>query len=143
MTTPQAASSQGRPEGNAESQPFDGPNEKFDEDVLMKDSATLDTDLLSAKRLDAHDDARAAHPSNTMPAMLADPLRSPVMLPCGNSICRQCLPSSHIRDNVSYPPTPSRQNVVSCPFESCKQEHCLDDYNTTVVMQKLGGFHWQ
>lgn len=65
------------------------------------------------------------------------PFRTPVTLPCGNSLCRQCLPPQHIREHISYPATPSRETGITCPFPECGQEHTLDDCSLDVILLNL------
>lgn len=58
-------------------------------------------------------------------------------LPCGNSLCRVCLPESHKRENISYPMTPSRQEGFTCPFSDCGVEHSLGDCSLDVTLAKV------
>lgn len=61
-----------------------------------------------------------------------------MILPCGNQLCRRCLPESHTRSNISYPaPTPERQHGFMCPFVECGLEHVLGDCSLDVVMSKV------
>lgn len=57
------------------------------------------------------------------------PFTAPAHLPCGHTICRDCLPSPRPRANISYPNTPDRLLGIVCP--QCGAEHaaaecCLD-----------------
>ena len=65
------------------------------------------------------------------------PLRSPLTLPCGNSICRTCLPQLHRREHISYPMTASRQEGFTCPFLDCAAEHALGDCSQDVTLAKI------
>lgn len=65
------------------------------------------------------------------------PLRSPLTLPCGNSICRSCLPELHKREHISYPMTPDRQEGFTCPFQECAGEHSLGDCSQDVTLAKI------
>ncbi|KZF22740.1 hypothetical protein L228DRAFT_134973 [Xylona heveae TC161] len=65
------------------------------------------------------------------------PLRVPVTLPCGNTICRMCLPRSHVRAGISYPANQERQEGFTCPFSDCTKEHSLADSNPDVVLGKV------
>ena len=65
------------------------------------------------------------------------PLRTPITLPCGNSVCRKCLPESHKRENISYPMTANRQEGFLCPFPECKVDHSLGDCSLDVTLAKL------
>jgi Lon protease-like protein len=64
------------------------------------------------------------------------PLTEPVTLPCGNSICRKCIPESRLRTNISYPATPGRLQGFTCPVTTCKQEHADGDCSVDVVLNK-------
>lgn len=65
------------------------------------------------------------------------PFRNPVTLPCGNSLCKACLPESHEREHISYPDLPSRRRGIECPFPDCNAEHPASDCNVDVVMSKV------
>lgn len=64
------------------------------------------------------------------------PLRDPVTLPCGRSLCRQCLPDSHERLNISYPSGAERALGLRCPFTECGREHALGDCSGDVILSK-------
>jgi hypothetical protein len=64
-------------------------------------------------------------------------LRDPVTLPCGNSLCRRCIPELHPRTNISYPPWPSRLLGFQCPFAGCTMQHPEEDYSLNVVVNKI------
>lgn len=64
-------------------------------------------------------------------------LRDPVTLPCGNSLCRKCLPELHIRPNISYPATENRLQGFICPFTDCKQDHAVGDCSLDVTLAKV------
>ncbi|KAK2069272.1 hypothetical protein P8C59_003865 [Phyllachora maydis] len=63
-------------------------------------------------------------------------LREPVTLPCGRTLCRKCLPSSHLRANISYPATASRLLGFQCPFTACRKEHATGDCPVDVTLNK-------
>jgi hypothetical protein len=66
------------------------------------------------------------------------PLRKPITLPCGNSLCRQCIPELHPRSNISYPGTEVRSKGFACPFvEECGVEHSAADCSLDVVLTKV------
>ncbi|KAM5372877.1 hypothetical protein ACJZ2D_007334 [Fusarium nematophilum] len=64
------------------------------------------------------------------------PLREPISLPCGKSMCRRCLPETHLRANISYPAIPDRLRGFRCPFADCGREHALGDCAVDVVLNK-------
>ena len=65
------------------------------------------------------------------------PLRNPLALPCGNSICRACLPDLHARANISYPSTQNRAEGFTCPFDECRKDHSLNDCSQDVTLSKV------
>lgn len=65
------------------------------------------------------------------------PYRVPVTLPCGNSLCRQCLPEAHQREHVTYPDLPGRRRAVQCPFDGCAIEHTMADCCIDVTLTKV------
>lgn len=65
------------------------------------------------------------------------PFRNPVTLPCGNSLCRQCLPVAYERERTSYPDLPGRRHGIQCPFEDCELEHPVSDCNVDVCLTKV------
>ena len=64
------------------------------------------------------------------------PYQEAVSLPCGNTICRRCIPLTHRRTNITYPDRPDRKEGFRCPFEGCNKEHALGDCNTDVILNK-------
>ena len=85
---------------------------------------------------DAHRDARAIVRLIQCP-QCSLPLRTPITLPCGNSLCRQCVPETYRRENVSYPMTQDRHEGFRCPFSSCAAEHSVGDCNQDVTLTKV------
>ncbi|KJX99341.1 ATP-dependent protease La domain-containing protein [Zymoseptoria brevis] len=65
------------------------------------------------------------------------PFRNPVTLPCGNSLCRQCLPQALEREGISYPDLPERRHGFHCPFEDCGLQHPASDCSIDVTLSKL------
>lgn len=64
-------------------------------------------------------------------------LKEPVILPCGNSICRRCVPSTHTREHISYPRNPDRAEGFKCPSTGCGIEHSVADCNLDITLNKL------
>ncbi|KAL0930796.1 LON peptidase N-terminal domain and RING finger protein 1 [Colletotrichum truncatum] len=64
------------------------------------------------------------------------PLREPVTLPCGRSLCRECLPETHARENISYPATPGRLQGFECPYKECGRNHAVGDCAVDVILTK-------
>src|SRR5689334_20744885 len=65
------------------------------------------------------------------------PLRVPVTMPCGHSVCRVCLPEPHRRAHVIQPSAPDRIQGMTCPVEGCGVEHPLGDCNIDVCLLKV------
>lgn len=65
------------------------------------------------------------------------PFRMPLTLPCGNSLCRTCLPELHLRTGVTYPMTANRQEGFTCPFKECGKDHSLGDCSQDVTLAKV------
>jgi Lon protease-like protein len=98
-------------------------------------TASTKESTVPSEPLDAHEDARAIIRLAQCPHCSC-PLKEPVTLPCGNSICKKCLPESHLRTHVSYPATPARLQAFTCPVTTCKQEHADGDCSVDVVLNK-------
>lgn len=64
------------------------------------------------------------------------PLTDPKSLPCGNSLCQNCLPSTHDLNDID-PRTNCHFQGFICPFSDCKQEHALRDCGYDVVLSKV------
>lgn len=88
------------------------------------------------RALNPHDDARAIV-RLLQCSQCSLPLRMPLTLPCGNSLCRKCLPQLHRRENISYPMTPNRQEGFQCPFPECGLDHPLGDCSQDVTLTKI------
>lgn len=86
--------------------------------------------------LGAHEDARALV-RLIQCSQCSRPFRMPVTLPCGNSVCRDCLPQAHQREHISYPDLPGRRQAFQCPFEACGDEHPASDCNIDVTLTKV------
>ncbi|KAI1766054.1 hypothetical protein GGR53DRAFT_464798 [Hypoxylon sp. FL1150] len=67
-------------------------------------------------------------------------LQEPTTLPCGHSLCRRCVPQTHVRTNISWPATANRLQGFECPFDDCKKEHALGDCTLDVTLNKALAF---
>ncbi|KIW32561.1 uncharacterized protein PV07_04092 [Cladophialophora immunda] len=66
------------------------------------------------------------------------PLREPMTLPCGNALCRPCLPPLYKRENITYPIVEGRSEGFLCPFDGCGSEHSIGDCGFDVTLNKIG-----
>ncbi|KXH31032.1 ATP-dependent protease La domain-containing protein [Colletotrichum simmondsii] len=64
------------------------------------------------------------------------PLQEPITLPCGRSLCKQCVPETHTRENISYPATPNRLQGFECPYAECGKNHAVGDCGVDVILTK-------
>ncbi|KAJ5081725.1 hypothetical protein NUU61_009989 [Penicillium alfredii] len=70
------------------------------------------------------------------------PLRGPLRLPCGNTVCRSCLPPVRPRTGVTYPVAQEREQGFYCHWdgiEGCVGEHCVGDCGVDVLLGKVVG----
>ncbi|KAG5922097.1 hypothetical protein E4U42_005596 [Claviceps africana] len=65
------------------------------------------------------------------------PLRNPIALPCGQTLCKTCIPETHVRTSITYPPVPGRLQGFCCPFDECSKVHALIDCGLDVVLNKV------
>ncbi|KAL4910467.1 hypothetical protein BDW74DRAFT_52279 [Aspergillus multicolor] len=67
------------------------------------------------------------------------PFRTPLRLPCGDTICRACLPPIRQRTGVSYPSIEERKQGFTCNRAEgeCGADHCLGDCGTDVILTRL------
>ncbi|KAL9596571.1 MAG: hypothetical protein Q9219_005698 [cf. Caloplaca sp. 3 TL-2023] len=100
----------------------------------MGDALPSPTPTSSA--IDPHHDARAIV-RLIQCSQCSLPLRTPLTLPCGKSLCRTCVPELHHRANISYPMTVERQEGFRCPFEGCGKDHSLGDCSQDVTLAKV------
>ncbi|KAI9866964.1 MAG: hypothetical protein M1813_000362 [Trichoglossum hirsutum] len=117
-------------ENNSNSPPLVGPA------GLMVDNVELPDAAVGGSGLEAYRDARAIV-RLIQCQWCSYPLRLPVTLPCGNSLCRNCLPKPRLRENISYPNKPGRQQGFTCPFLECGREHSLEDFSLDVTLTKV------
>ncbi|KAJ5232890.1 hypothetical protein N7468_005846 [Penicillium chermesinum] len=73
------------------------------------------------------------------------PLEHPCRLPCGNAVCKRCLPPVRPRIGITYPVAQGREEGFTCYWEGqngCVGEHCVGDCGTDVVLCSVAGlFH--
>ncbi|KAF7590545.1 hypothetical protein BBP40_002686 [Aspergillus hancockii] len=70
----------------------------------------------------------------------SQPLRAPLRLPCGNTLCRSCLPPIRERMGVTYPAIEERKKGFLCHWgkdNGCAGEHCLGDCGADVLLGRL------
>jgi hypothetical protein len=63
-------------------------------------------------------------------------LEEPTTLPCGQSLCKRCIPEAHVRTNISWPATASRRHGFTCPFLECGRQHAVGDCSIDVSLNK-------
>ena len=101
----------------------------------MSGDGSLQQESTAASGLRPHEDARAVVRLFQCPEC-SYPIREPMTLPCGNSICRRCMPDSHLRSNITYPQNAGRAEGFECPFKDCGVEHSLADCSLDVILNK-------
>lgn len=105
--------------------------------AFMLQDAIVPGNNVSSSALSAFDDARQLVRLIQCP-QCSKPFHNPVTLPCGNSLCRDCLPEAEEREHISYPDLPGRRQGFQCPFrESCGVQHPASDCNVDVTLTKL------
>ncbi|KAA8650561.1 putative ATP-dependent protease (CrgA) [Aspergillus tanneri] len=71
----------------------------------------------------------------------SQPLRAPLRLPCGNAVCRACLPPIHRRTGITYPANEDRKQGFTCLWEgideNCAGEHCVADCGGDILLARL------
>lgn len=102
---------------------------------MLEDADTTDHNA-DASALTAFDDARELV-RLVQCRECSKPFRNPVTLPCGNSLCRECLPEAEEREHISYPDLPGRKQGFKCPFATCGVQHPAGDCNVDVTLTKL------
>ncbi|KAH9871943.1 hypothetical protein J1614_006202 [Plenodomus biglobosus] len=96
----------------------------------------LSSEASETVALDAHCDARQLVRLIQCPRCSL-PLKTPVTLPCGHTVCRSCLPAPQPRTNISYPNTPDRLSGIACPLLGCGAEHASAECSVDVTLTKL------
>jgi Lon protease-like protein len=85
--------------------------------------------------LDATKDARRIVRLVQCPCC-SNPLKIPVALPCGEAVCRKCLPTeTHRREHITYPK--HRLEGFKCPVPTCGRDHVLGDCGTDYVLKAI------
>lgn len=70
------------------------------------------------------------------------PLENPCRLPCGNTVCKRCLPPARPRTGITYPVAQGREEGFTCYWsgqKECVGEHCVGDCGTDVVLCFVAG----
>jgi Lon protease-like protein len=98
--------------------------------------ASVEDSISEDGALDSSNDAREIVRRVQCP-QCSHPLDTPVTLPCGNTLCRKCIPPRFERRNITYPGTDERREGFTCPFSSCGLDHAMDDCSVDVVLKKI------
>lgn len=107
------------------------------DDLMVEDGAgDMQQEKPLGAALTAHQDARALVRLIQCP-VCSRPFQQPVTLPCGNSLCKPCLPDSHRREHITYPDMPSRRRGIQCPFDGCADVHTIAECGIDVVLSKI------
>lgn len=89
-----------------------------------------------ANAIDPHRDARAiVRLIQCIQCSL--PLRNPLTLPCGNSICKTCLPEVHTRSTIPFSLNMMRKEGFTCPFKKCGKDHPVNSCSQDVTLAKV------
>lgn len=91
---------------------------------------------MQTQGLDPHQDARKLVRLFQC-SQCSYPLRDPMTLPCGHSLCTPCLPPLYKRENITYPLITGRSEGFICPFKDCGMEHTLGDCSVDITLSKL------
>jgi Lon protease-like protein len=102
--------------------------------LMSQDARPPEENVPSTLR--AHEDARSLV-RLLQCLQCSRPYRTPVTLPCGRSLCRQCLPQPHEREHFTYPDIPGRRQAYQCPFPECGEEHPASDSSIDVTLTKV------
>lgn len=119
------------------------------ETVPMEPSQPTDSDIPTVESSDASgSEARAPRELDLAHLVVrliqcqhcSRPLNTPLRLPCGNSICRSCLPPARPRTGITYPVAEGREEGFTCYWEGtskCAGDHCVGDCGTDVVLSNI------
>lgn len=86
--------------------------------------------------LNPHSEARAIVRLLQCP-QCSYPFRQPMTLPCGQSLCKECMPPLFKRENITYPMIPGRSEGFVCPFTDCGAQHTLGDCSVDITLNKI------
>ena len=68
------------------------------------------------------------------------PLRNPLTLPCGNSLCKDCVPQPRLRSDTMLTIGTPKLETFDCPFEQCGKSHTFgfcQDVTLAKVMDRV------
>ena len=102
----------------------------------MSDASSIDAVILPTDTIDPHRDARALV-RLVQCTQCSLPLRNPLTLPCGNSLCKNCVPEPSVQSNKPFLVSSSRQDGFECPFKACGKLHTLDYCSLDVTLAKV------
>ena len=102
----------------------------------MSDASSIDALTLPTNAINPHRDARAIV-RLIQCTQCSLPLRNPLTLPCGNSLCKTCVPEPYVQIKKPFLMSPSRQEGFVCPFKVCGKEHSLDYCSQDVTLAKV------
>ncbi|KAJ5087437.1 hypothetical protein N7456_011053 [Penicillium angulare] len=117
------------------------------EPATVESPNTSSTDISSSEE---HSSSELELPPHIIVGLIqcqhcSKPLRNPCRLPCGNTVCRECLPATRPRTGITYPIAQGREAGFTCYWEGkngCAGEHCVEDCGTDVVLCFVAGiFH--
>ncbi|TGZ82272.1 hypothetical protein EX30DRAFT_305303 [Ascodesmis nigricans] len=72
-------------------------------------------------------------------SICSKPLTDPFTLPCGNSLCRACIPATFDRATFSIMETQERRMAFICPFADCMEVHSPAECGLDVTLSRVTG----
>lgn len=100
------------------------------------DASIAEDTLPSCDIIDPHRDARAiVRLIQCLRCSL--PIQQPCTLPCGNSLCRRCLPEQLSSPSSSTLEWARSLEAFTCPFEKCQRQHYLRDCSQDVTLSRI------